>query len=229
MMLGAALPDTGFWLIYSMCIALRHFIPFILRFLLIISWGLSLTPPALAQETMALAMANAIARMMEVMGFNNSNITPPLGMGAPLPLAGFPSAFNVLPNMTHVMPTPLTASSSGSGGMPIQQLLEQFNQVWSNGGRGLVNTTRTTALEGIWEDNQGGLLIVQRNRYRIYSPGNGVIDGDILLNDERIALTNRRENFTQSFEFALAQGRLVLRNHNGDVFLYRLLILDEQK
>lgn len=189
---------------------------FSLRLLLIVGWSWCVIPPALAQETMALAMANAIARMMEMMGFANSSV-PPLGMGAP-PLTGFPSAFSTLP----ALPTPPAVSGSMSTAVPLQQVLAQFNQAWSAGGV----AAQTTALEGIWEDNQGGLLIVQRQRYRLYASCQGAIDGDIVVGNGRVALTNQRENFTQSFEFALDQGRLVLRNHNGDVFLYRLLILD---
>jgi len=169
------------------------------------------TPPALAQETMALAMANAIARMMEMMGFTNASVPPP---------TGFPSAFSTLPTLP-----PPVVNGSMSTAVPLQQLLAQFNQVWSAGGV----AAPSTALEGIWEDNQGGLLIVQRQRYRLYAPCQGAIDGDIVVGNGRVALTNQRENFTQSFEFALDQGRLVLRNHNGDVFLYRLLILDSIK
>lgn len=172
---------------------------------------------------MAQAMAYAIARMMEAMGFANTMINPsPLSMNS-MTMTGLPSAFNALPNM-HNSIAPAMAIT---GNTPLNQILQHFNQSWSNNGRSNAASASTNLLEGVWEDNQGGLLIVQRNHYRIYSPCNGFIDGDILVSVDRVALTNRRENFTQTFEFALDQGRLVLRHLNGDVFLYRLLILDQ--
>jgi len=172
---------------------------------------------------MAQAMAYAIARMMEAMGFPNTVVNTPALPINPMTMTGLPSAFGTLPNMTN----PVAPAMTVSGNTPLNQILQHFNQSWSNNGRSNTATETTQLLEGIWEDNQGGLLIVQRNHYRIYSNCNGFIDGDILVNADHVALTNRRENFTQTFEFALDQGRLVLRNQNGDVFLYRLLILDQ--
>ncbi|MGQ9659371.1 MAG: hypothetical protein ACUVT0_04595 [Thermochromatium sp.] len=81
-------------------------------------------------------------------------------------------------------------------------------------------------MEGLWEDNQGGLLIVQGGFYRLYSACRGYIEGEIWVRNDRVDLSNRAENFTQSFEFALDQGRLALRDRNGQLYLYRRLILN---
>lgn len=174
---------------------------------------------------MAQAMAYAIARMMEAMGFPNGAINAsPLPFN-PMTMTGLPSAFNGLPSMTN----PVAPALAVSGNTPLNQILQHFNQSWANHEHSQTAPEITGVLEGVWEDNQGGLLIVQRNHYRIYSSCNGFIDGDILVNAKQVALTNRREKFTQTFEFALDNGRLVLRNQNGDVFLYRLLILDQEQ
>jgi hypothetical protein len=200
------------------------FAHFTLRLLLICGLLFNPIAPAWSQENMAQAMAYAIARMMEAMGFPNSTVNAsPLPVN-PMTMTGLPSAFGALPNMTN----PVAPAMAISGNTPLNQILQHFNQSWSNNGRSST-ATEMSLLEGIWEDNQGGLLIVQRSHYRIYSSCNGFIDGDILVNANHVALTNRRENFTQTCEFALDQGRLVLRNHNGDVFLYRLLILDQPR
>lgn len=82
-----------------------------------------------------------------------------------------------------------------------------------------------TSLEGLWEDNQGGLLIVQGGFYRLYSACRGYVEGEIRLQDTRVELSNRAENFIQTFEFALDQGRLALRDQNGQLYLYRRLVL----
>ena len=83
-----------------------------------------------------------------------------------------------------------------------------------------------TSLDGLWEDNQGGLLIVQGGFYRLYSACRGYIEGQIRVQTDRVELSNRTENFTQTFEFALDQGRLALRDQNGQLYLYRRLILN---
>jgi hypothetical protein len=82
-------------------------------------------------------------------------------------------------------------------------------------------------LEGIWEGNDSGLLIVQGGRYRLYAPFSGFIDGEIRVSGDRVELTNRREQFSQEFEVAQDQGRLVFRDRQGQLYLYRKLDLDE--
>ncbi|QGU33591.1 hypothetical protein [Thermochromatium tepidum] len=83
-----------------------------------------------------------------------------------------------------------------------------------------------SVLEGVWEDNQGGLLIVQGGFYRLYAACRGYIEGEIRVWSDRVELSNRAENFTQTFEFALDQGRLALRDRNGQLYLYRRLVLN---
>jgi hypothetical protein len=186
---------------------------------LAVSW---LFPPllgtALAQESAAQAMAHAIARMMETMGFSATGThgsAPPPIMGQPMGMGDWPAAVSQLP---QAMPSPAQAGamadamerslSGASGAMP-----------WGGASR----------LEGLWEDNQGGLLIVQGGLYRLYSGCRGYIEGEIRVGGDRIELSNRRENFTQSFEFALDQGRLALRDQNGQLYLYRRLILEQSQ
>jgi len=137
--------------------------------------------PATAQQTAAEAMAHAIARMMESMGFT-ANVDPGGAMAN--------SAWR--------------AMQGAGGAMP-----------WTG-----------TSLDGLWEDNQGGLLIVQGGFYRLYSACRGYVEGQIRVQTDRVELSNRTENFTQTFEFALDQGRLALRDQNGQLYLYRRLILN---
>lgn len=146
-------------------------------------------------DTPAQAMAHAIARMMESMGFSGGVS----GNSGPVPPDGLPSAFGTWP------------SQLSPGGVMGQM--------------GDVMTGAPTVLEGVWEDNQGGLLIVQGGLYRLYSAGKGYIEGDIRVTEGRIELGNRAGGFTQTFEFALDQGRLALRNTSGQLYLYRRLVL----
>ncbi len=154
--------------------------------------ALSPSPTALAHQTLAEAMAQAIARMMESMGLNvTQNPVPPS-----VPLSPWPPG--------QAMPSaPNAAWQAWQGGFAVP----------------------TTVLEGTWEDNQGGLLIVQGGFYRLYAPCRGSLDGDIRVVGNRVELTNRQQGFSQSFEFALDQGRLALRDQNGQIYVYRRLVL----
>jgi hypothetical protein len=84
-----------------------------------------------------------------------------------------------------------------------------------------------TTLDGIWEGREGGLLIVQAHRFRLYSPHGDYIDGLIQQRGDRIALFDPERDIARPYEFAQHQGRLVLRDAAGQVYLYRRLWLDE--
>jgi hypothetical protein len=170
--------------------------------------GLSFQPVA-AQQTAAEAMAHAIARMMESMGFT-ANVDQ--GLGPPLPL----SAPGQMPGSLATRPD-----------QAIPQAGAMADSAWRamQGASGGAMPWSGTYLEGLWEDNQGGLLIVQGGFYRLYSACRGYVEGEIRLQDKRMDLSNSAENFSQTFEFALDQGRLALRDQNGQLYLYRRLIL----
>lgn len=185
--------------------------------LTLILGGLSLQPAA-AQQTAAEAMAHAIARMMESMGFTANvdpgRVPPPV---APSGMPSWPSAQG-----------PMSQSFSTTPDRAAQQAGSMADSAWRamQGASGGAMPWTGTSLEGLWEDNQGGLLIVQGGFYRLYSACRGYIEGEIRVQTDRVELSNRTENFTQTFEFALDQGRLALRDQNGQLYLYRRLILN---
>ena len=84
-----------------------------------------------------------------------------------------------------------------------------------------------TSLDGIWEDRDGGLLIVQAHRFRLYSPHGGYIDGLIQQRGDRLAMYDPERDIARPYEFAEHQGRLVMRDAAGQVYLYRRLWLDD--
>lgn len=156
-------------------------------------------------DTPAQAMAQAIARMMESMGFFAGAGDP-----GPIPPSGWPSAFGGVPGMSGM-------GHQMSPGTLMGQMGERAF--------GDTMTGQTTVLEGVWEDNQGGLLIVQGRFYRLYAARKGYIEGGIRVTDDRVELSNQTLGFTQTFELALDQGRLVLRDASGQLYLYRRLVL----
>lgn len=185
--------------------------------------------PALAADTRS-AMADAMVRMMEAMGLfgaaggamSGGSPTAPNPMG----MSGWPSGFGAMPGVpgTGTIPFPGGSQMDPSSQMgEMGQMMERFNP-----GSAITGAMPWTPgpLEGIWEGSDDGLLIVQGGRYRIYAPLSGYIDGDIRITGDRVELTNRRESFSQEFEYALDQGRLVLRDRQGQIYLYRRLVLE---
>jgi len=153
------------------------------------------------------AMADAMSRMMEAMGLMGSG-----GEAARAMTNGG------VPGMS---PVP---------GMPLDQAGEVGRQMMEgmvSGGAGAGRMPWTgAALGGIWESAGGGLLIVEGGNYRLYAPNWAFVDGTIQVTGDRVRMVSRRAGFSLEFEFALDQGRLALRDAQGQVFLYRRLVLD---
>jgi hypothetical protein len=182
--------------------------------------------PALAADTRS-AMADAMVRMMEAMGLFGaaggalSGGSP--GVPNPMGMSGWPSGFGAMPGVPGAGAMPFPGGSQMDPTSQMGQMMERFNPGSAMSG---AMPWAAGPLEGIWEGSDDGLLIVQGARYRIYAPFSGYIDGDIRITGDRIELTNRREGFGQEFEYALDQGRLVLRDRQGQIYLYRRLVLE---
>lgn len=177
-------------------------------------------------DTPAQAMAHAIARMMESMGFNGSagygTQAPPWPAGTP----GWPSPMSAWPGAQG---TP-GQSGSGSRDSPMEQMGQMGERLYQGmQGAGGAAPLGGTVLEGVWEDNQGGLLIVQGGLYRLYSQCRGYIEGSIRVTGDQLELRNNQQDFTQTFEVAMDQGRLALRSPGGQIFLYRRLVLGRER
>jgi hypothetical protein len=176
--------------------------------------------PAAAQggrEALAASMANAMVRMMEAMGL--------FGGGSFGSWAGVPA-------ITGLM-RPYGSMMGGPGAYPWGLPMQDPSQAWGLGGDalrqmvpGLPGAATAIgaggdALDGVWEGSGGDLLIVQGGRYRLYAPQDQYIDGLLQRQSSRVALYNVQAGNTQVFDFATQDGRLALRDANGQVYLYR--------
>ncbi|MFZ1537169.1 MAG: hypothetical protein WAT23_07285 [Chromatiaceae bacterium] len=181
------------------------------------------------------AMADAMSRMMEAMGFLNPPASPGLPVTTPLvPFNGMPGGLSIpgLSNMTGMpgtSPWPTTSGDPsgllGKGGEVMKQMTEGIKLPGVAGGA--MPTSPGSRLDGIWEGRNGELLIVQGNRFRIYPGSSGYVDGYIQLSGERLAMYNPENAHISPYDFAESNGRLALRDGNGDLFLYRRLWLDQ--
>lgn len=176
------------------------------------------------------AMADAMSRMMEAMGLFGSGATAPGSMYG----GGMPSPFN-MPGSGMGMP----GMPGGSMGMPFGGG-SQWDQAGRMGGAMMDQFSRSvpgmsqmpqmpwsgSSLEGPWEAAGGGLLLVQGPYYRLYAPDGGYVDGSIQVSADRVRLSNSQAGFDLAFEYAMDQeGRLVMRDQNGQIYLYRRLVL----
>jgi hypothetical protein len=193
-----------------------------LRFALVLLLTLSGGPAVQSQDSgNREAMADAMSRMMEAMGLLGAGADAARSMsGGTMPsMPGVPGMSAVpggtqmdqaakmgqsmLEGMTRGVPGG-AAAVPGMGSMP-----------WSGG-----------VLEGLWEAAGGGLLIVQGGNYRLYAPNGAFVDGIVQIEGQQVRMASRRAGFALAFEYALDQGRLVLRDSDGQLFLYRRLVLD---
>ncbi len=167
------------------------------------------------------AMADAMTRMMEAMGFlgSGANTASSMARGQ---MPGMPSPFG-MPGLGIGMP------NWPSGGMPYSgggAMMDQFSQAVPGIGQMPYMPWSGSVLEGVWEAAGGGLLIVQGSNYRLYAPNGGYVDGTIQVSGDRLEMANARAGFVLDFDYALDQGRLALRDQNGQVYPYRRLVLD---
>lgn len=161
------------------------------------------------------AMVDAMARMMEAMGLFDSAPTQQAQGGA----SGWGSALGAPwddPNQDR------------SRTMTMGDLMRQFTRqiVPPGEGAGEKNsdwppTRERSRLEGVWEGRDGGLLIIQGGRFRIYSPTLQRVDGLIRIQGDHLALYNPLDRQARPFEFAEHQGRLIMRDLSGRLYLYR--------
>jgi hypothetical protein len=176
--------------------------------------------PVLAENSAARsAMADAMSRMMEAMGlFGSGSGTDP----ARSMYGGMPSPFG-MPGMG------MPGWPGGAMGMPFgggSQLWDQFSRSVPGLSRMPQMPWSGSALEGAWEAAGGGLLLVQGPYYRLYAPNGGFVDGSIQVTGDRLRMSNSQAGFNLEFEYAMdEEGRLAMRDDNGQIYLYRRLVL----
>lgn len=187
-------------------------------------WALLLlvSSVAAAGETLAgtrEAMADAMVRMMDAMGFLDSGSTPSYPGGSSwAPAFG---SFAMPGSVPWGAPYQERSPASAMG-----DAMRQFSRGLSAPGGGQPFPWTGSPMEGIWEGRGGELLIVQGNRFRIYAGTAEHVDGYIMVRADRLALYNPIDTNTQLYQYAESQGRLVLKDASGQLYLYRRLRLD---
>jgi len=192
---------------------------------------LSLVVPGLgaARPGAREVMADAMAKMMEAMGLFDSApaqrdlggvFADPWSRRGPFDAAGWGSTSGA----PRGGPGPDRSRTAA-----MRELMRRFTrQMFPPGESGgdWPMAWRPSRLEGVWEGRDGELVIVQGERFRIYSPELRRVDGLMRIQGNRLALYNPLDGHARPFEFAEHQGRLIMRDLAGQLYLYRRLWLD---
>jgi hypothetical protein len=172
-------------------------------------------------------MAETMVRMMEAMGLFDPAAMSPMPMGTPFGGPGWaPGAggFDMPGGSPWGMPLQDPSGTVGRG----EDMMRRFSEGMGMPG-GMFPWGSGSRLEGVWEGRNGELLIVQGDRFRIYPGSAGYVDGYLKLNGDRLAMYSPEDANVRPFEFAESEGRLVLRDDGGALYLYRRLWLDERE
>ncbi len=76
-------------------------------------------------------------------------------------------------------------------------------------------------LNGLWRGRGGEWLLIRGPYFRLLSGRGQQVDGMLRLHDNLLSLFTGRGQKPWVYEFAEDQGRLVLRDRQGNLFLYR--------
>jgi hypothetical protein len=80
-----------------------------------------------------------------------------------------------------------------------------------------------SSLDGIWQGRGGEIVLVMYGHFRIYADAENYRDGLYQIRDSRLILYDPQTGSQRSYEFALDEGRMVLRGDDDQLLLYRQL------
>ena len=82
---------------------------------------------------------------------------------------------------------------------------------------------RVSPLDGIWQGRTGDILMVRDGHFRIYVSRDRYRQGKLRFKGDTLYMHDPRTNTTKKYEYATQKGRLVLRDAEGQLLLYRRL------
>jgi hypothetical protein len=166
-----------------------------LAFLMIGLFGFTGSASVADSSNLRFAMANAMLKMMDAMGFLGANRANS-GMG------------NAPWEAPAAMPWP---------GVNPQGMMENWREnPWSP-----PMNAATAGIDGAWASNSGERLTLRGGRFRLEAGSGQRIDGIFQLQGARLALYQPRLHQGWVYDYAAHEGQLVLRDAQGQLFLYR--------
>jgi len=180
-------------------------------------------------------MMDAMDRYAEKRAWDNALS----GYGTP----GQPSSWGAMPGMTPRMPGQsqmqqmlqrAPAAAQTFGGMASQMPGgRQPGATWGSPparpaaapspGLGRTGQGLSSALDGIWQGSTGEVLIVRDGYCRIYASRENYNDCRIAVQGGNALITSATSGQSREYQYAVYQGRLALRDSDGNLLLYRHL------
>jgi len=149
------------------------------------------------------AMADAMLNMMGAMGFGGADQADTRGSNLDPANGGAPwGAF------MGAMP--------GSGAVSPDMMERWSRRPWSP-----PNLGAPSSLDGVWLSDSGERLTIRGERFRLEAGPGRASEGVLRLRGTLLALYQPGINRTWTYEYAVHEGRLALRDAQGQLFLYR--------
>ena len=157
---------------------------------------------------------------------------------------GWSSDWSPSYNSWQGMSTPWSMYTLPGGGIPGQQqlqgaitqapgLMQQGQQAAqgmvqqtpgiATGGQPQMISPPVSPMDGIWQGQGGELVLVMYGHFRIYANADNYRDGRYEIRDNHLIMQDPETGTQKLFEYALSEGRLVLRSRDGLLLLFRQL------
>ncbi|MDJ0807158.1 MAG: hypothetical protein QNJ78_10035 [Gammaproteobacteria bacterium] len=183
----------------------------------------SYSPPQTANSAASVLMSQAMLSMMDAMGNLAHDYKRNKGWSS-----GYPTPpYGSWQGMDY---SPWALYGQSGGGIPGQsQLMGPINQAPGvmQGITGNIQPPHLappqTPLDGIWQGQGGEMVLVMYGHFRIYASADAYRDGRYTVGEERITLYDPQTGAQRSYEYALSEGRLVFRDREGRLLLFRQL------
>ena len=136
----------------------------------------------------------------------SSMATNPWSMGSPWS--------SMAPNPWSMGGNPWSSMHNMPGSFPPNPNTDMF--------RGQLPASPSAGLDGNWQGRSGELLAVSNGRFRIYQDRDHYQEGRIEVQGSGLlTMSNHDGNVTRSYEYAVHEGKLALRDADGNLLLYR--------
>lgn len=138
---------------------------------------------------------------------------------------------NAVPWSAYAVPGMTALSGSGIPGQAqMQELASQAPQSYIQGQSSLQDLLQQptywrnsdpSPLNGIWQGQQGEIVLVMYGHFRVYASPDVYRDGDYEIRDGYIIMRDPKTGMQKPYEYVLDKGRMVMRDSDGDLLLFR--------
>ena len=172
-------------------------------------------------------MSQAMLSMMDAMG----NLAQGYNRNKGWSSGNYSQPFNSWQGMNAA---PWSMYALPGGGIPGQQqfqgMVTQAPAMALQSQQGVTNNLhpqmfepQQSPLDGIWQGQGGELVLVMYGNFRIYANADTYRDGRYEVRNDRLIMSDPETGAERAYEFALSEGRLVLRGVDGQLLLFRQL------